>query len=125
MPFTNTVDRVFLDYFLSNYTLYAGYGTTTPAKAGTGATEPTDAAYARVAVESDPGMARTDSEIDNDDIITFPAATEAQGTITYAYLFDAETAGNLLWYGALTDSKAVTTDDVPRFPAGDFNITQS
>ena len=125
MAFTDAVDQAFLDYFLTTYTLYAGYGTTEPSKDGTGATEPSDAAYARVAVESSPGMARTGSEIDNDDAIEFAEATEDQGTITYAYLFSAETAGNLIWFGALTASKAVPTGSTPRFPAGDFNITQS
>jgi hypothetical protein len=125
MAFTDTVDQAFLDYFLDTYTLWAGYGTSAPAKAGTGATEPTDVAYGRIAVESSPGMARTASTIDNDGAITFPTATEDQGTITYAYLFDAEADGNLIWYGALTTPKAVTTGDAPRFPAGDFDITQA
>jgi hypothetical protein len=122
MPFVNVVDRALLDSFLADYTtLWAGYSTTTPAKAGTGATEPTDAAYARVDISAN--LTRTDSTIDNDAEITFPEATASQGTVTYALIYDAETVGDLLWYGQLTASKAVDSGDTPRFPAGDFDIT--
>lgn len=124
MSFSTTVDQALLDYFLATYTtLYAGYSTTTPAKDGTGVTEPSGTTgYARVNVT---GFARTDSEIDNDADITFPEATSDQGTITHAVLYDAATAGNMLWFGALSSSKAITTGDTPRFQAGDFNLTQS
>jgi hypothetical protein len=122
MPFVDVVDRALLDSFLADYaTLWVGYSTTTPAKAGTGATEPTDAAYARVNISAD--LTRTDSTIDNDSEIAFPVATEDQGTVTYALIYDAETAGNLLWYGELTASKVVDSGDTPRFAAGDVNIT--
>jgi len=125
MAFTTTVDQAILDWLLTEYTtLYAGYSTADPGKAGAGLAEPAgETGYARVDVSS--GMTRTDSTIDNDAEITFPEATGSQGTITYACLFDADSGGNLLWSAALSASKAVTTGDTPRFPAGDFNVTMS
>ena len=123
MPFTNDVDQAFLDAFLADYDLYAGYSTADPTKDGSGLAEPNGATgYARLHVE--PGMTRTASEIDNDAVVEFDEATGDQGTITYACLFDGA-AGDLVWYGPMTTPKAVTTGDTPRFPAGDFNITQS
>ena len=123
MAFTTAVDQALLDYFLATYTLYAGYSTADPTKDGTGLAEPSGTTgYARVDVSS--GMTRTASEIDNDAAIEFPAATDDQGTITHACLFDGE-EGDLIWSAALTASKEVSTGDTPRFPAGDFNITQS
>lgn len=124
MAFTHTVDRQFLDYFLTTYeaNLWAGYSTADPGKDGSGLAEPVGGGYARVDVSA--GWTRADSEIDNDEVITFSEASGNQGTITYACLFNAE-AGDLIWSAALTTPKAVSTGDVPRFPVGVFDITQS
>lgn len=132
MSFHNTIDRAILDHLfgLATWTapanIYAGYSTTTPAKDGTGITEPDGGTtgYARVQVIS-ADWGRTNSEVDNDNVIEFPEATGDQGTVTHAVLFDAATNGNMIWFGALTASKVVSTGDTPRFPAGDFNVTQS
>lgn len=129
MSFHNTIDQAILDHFfsLASWTapsaIWAGYSTTTPNKDGTGITEPGNG-YARVQVLS-ADWGRVASEVDNDNVIEFPEATGDQGTITHAVLFDASTGGNMLWFGALTAAKGVSSGDTPRFPAGDFNITQS
>lgn len=126
MSFSTTVDQAMLDAFLTGHTtLYAGYSTTTPTKAGENVTEPDGATtgYARVDVSS--LMSRTGSEIDNDSAIEFPEATASQGTATYAVLYDASSSGNMLWFGVLSAPKAIDEGDTPRFPAGDFNLTQS
>jgi hypothetical protein len=124
MSFSTTIDQGLLDTFLTeNTTLYLGYSTSTPTKAGTNITEPAGGTgYLRVDISTN--LTRTDSEIDNDAEIEFPEATSSQGTITHAVLFDADTAGNMLWFGALTSPKAIDSGDVPRIPIGDFNITQ-
>lgn len=126
MSFSNTIDQAILDHLfgLASWTapseIWAGYSTTTPTKAGANITEPGNG-YARVEVTN---WSRSSSEVDNDDTIEFPEATGSQGTVTYAVLFDAETSGNMIWFGALTASKTIDSGDTPRFPAGDFNITQ-
>lgn len=123
MAFTTTVDQQLLDRFLTLYsaTLWAGYSTADPGKTGATLAEPVGGGYARVNVSG--GFARTGSEIDNDATVEFPVATDNQGTITHACLFDGA-AGSLIWSAALTSPKVVATGDTPRFPAGDFNITQ-
>lgn len=132
MSFSNTIDQAILDHFFGKATwtapaaIWAGYSTTTPAKDGTNVTEPNSGTtgYGRVRVLA-AGWGRSASEMDNEAVIEFPEATGDQGTITHAVLYDAETEGNMLWFGALTASKAVDAGDTPRVPAGDFNITQS
>lgn len=129
MPFTDTTDQAILDHFFgkAEWTapaqIWAGYSTSTPNKDGTGATEP-GAGYARVQVLT-AGWGRSASTMDNEAEIVFPQATGSQGTITYALLWDAETVGNLLWYGAYTTPKEIANEEYPRFPAGDFNATMS
>jgi len=124
MAFTTAVDQAILDWFLTTYaTPWAGYSTADPGKTGATLAEPAGATgYARVDLTA--GLSRTASEIDNDAEIEFPEATDDQGTITYACLFDDE-EGDLIWSAALSASKVVSTGDTPRFPLGDFNITQA
>lgn len=58
----------------------------------------------------------------NDNLIEW---TNVSTTETYSHisLWDASTAGNCLWTGALTASKAVTAGDTFRIPIGDLDIT--
>ncbi len=129
MAFTNTIDQAILDHLFgkASWTAptewWAGYSTADPGKDGSTLAEPAGGGYARVQILT-AGWGRSSSEMDNEAAITFPEATGSQGTITYACLFDGE-EGDLVWSAALTASKAVTTGDTPRFPAGDFNITMS
>lgn len=60
---------------------------------------------------------------DNASQISFPTATGNWGTVTHIGIFDATSAGNLLFYGALTASKTVNTGDTFRFNVGDLDIT--
>jgi hypothetical protein len=55
--------------------------------------------------------------------ITFPTATSSWGTVTHWGIYDAEYGGNLLYWGELTTSRAVTTGDTPRFNTAAFKIT--
>ena len=52
----------------------------------------------------------------------FVTATTAWGTITHFGIHDATAAGNLLYYGVLTTSKVVGTNDIARFPAGTLSV---
>jgi len=122
MAFTNAVDQAFLDLFLTTYEadLWAGYSTADPGKDGATLAEPAGGGYARVDVSA--GFTRAASEIDNDAEIVFTEASGDQGTITHACLFDGVT-GDLIWSAELTTPKAVTTGDIPRFAAGELNLT--
>lgn len=60
----------------------------------------------------------------NDQAIAFPQATaNYDGVVTHIGIYDAATGGNLLFHGALTVSKTVTTGDTFQINAGALTIT--
>lgn len=56
-------------------------------------------------------------------VITFPKATASWGTIVAVALVDASTAGNIIWYGTLTNSKTIDIDDTVSFAANDLQLS--
>ena len=134
MPLTAYIEKKILDNVFSQVampaiaTLYVGLSTTTPAGDGTGVTEPSGNAYARVAVTNNAtnfpaATGTTNGSKANGTTITFPTATGAWGTVTYVVFYDAAAAGNLVAFGALTTSKAISNLDTASFNASDFTIT--
>lgn len=104
---------------------YIGASTTAINQDGTGATEPTDPAYARVEVDNNtsswediPADFGRRNLID----IVFPIATTAWGTITHIFITDSLTGGNMRYYGQLTVAKPVSIDDVLRIDASNLQI---
>ena len=90
-------------------TYYMGVSTTTPQSNGTGVTEPTDPAYARIAIPNNKVSFTTSSNGSLKNAIQFSFA-EAQtnwGTITHFVLYDSLTGGNLEMFGILTSSRNV------------------
>lgn len=95
-------------------------------------TEVTGGSYARVAVASSlanwagtqsagstTASSGTGGTTSNNAAITFPAPTASWGVVTEYCVFDASTAGNLLWRTALTTSKTINNGDAaPSFAAG-------
>jgi hypothetical protein len=84
--------------------------------------------YARV--QRDPsdsnwtGASSTDGLTDNAADITFPTPTANWGTITHFAIFDASSSGNMLFHGALAQSKTVNNGDpAPKFVTGALDIT--
>lgn len=60
----------------------------------------------------------------NDQAIAFNQATaNYDGQVTHIGIYDASTAGNLLFHGALTVPKTVTTGDTFQINAGALTIT--
>ena len=55
--------------------------------------------------------------------VTFDAATANWGTITHVAVMDAETSGNVLFYGAVTTSKTIETGDTFQVSAGNLTIS--
>jgi len=116
-------------------TLWVGLFTANPTDTG-GGTEVTGGAYARVAVTSalanwagTQGAASitvssgSSGATSNNNPVTFPAPTANWGVITGFGMFDAVTAGNSQFYGALTASKTVNNGDAaPLFPAAALSI---
>lgn len=100
-------------------TVYLALFTAAPNDAG-GGTEVSGNGYARQAVAFG---AASGGAASNTGAITFPTATASWGTVTHVGIFDALTAGNLLWHGAATASKVVGSGDMYRIPIGDLDLS--
>jgi len=100
-------------------TVYVALYTVSPSDTG-GGTEVSGGSYARQAVTFN---AASGGSITNSADITFPQATADWGTIVAVGLFDASTAGNLLWYGNLTTSQTVNNGNIFKIPAGNLTVS--
>lgn len=122
MSFSNYAEEQALRAILEGS--YVGLVTTTPTDVAPG-TEVSGGGYARQPWTATYTQGNP-TEAGNAAAIEFPDATTNWGTVTYAVLFDALTAGNFLGYLELRDpnnvtvplSKQVTSGDILRFPAG-------
>jgi hypothetical protein len=104
---------------------YAGLYTANPSDSSTGSsggTAVSGGSYARVQTNASWGTAAAGQIANNADIV-FPTASADWGTVTAVALFDASTAGNMLWWGALTASKVVNNGDVFKFLTGQLVLT--
>lgn len=109
------------------YTLpsvYLALLTAAPSDTG-GGTEVTTAgtAYARQSVPASSWAAASGGAISTSADVLFPVATAAYGTVTHIGLYDAATAGNLIWYGPLTVSKAIASGEQFKMPAGQLTAS--
>jgi hypothetical protein len=105
--------------YTSPSAVYLALFTSDPTDANAG-TEVTGGAYQRQQITfgtPNNGM------VSNSNEILFPVATANWGTITHIGIFDAATGGNLLFYGAVTTSKTISTNDQLKINAGDISIT--
>lgn len=99
--------------------VYLALYTSNPTDANTG-TEVSGGSYARREISF---AAPTNGGVANSAEILFPIATANWGTITHMGLTDALTGGNLLFYGAITTSKTISTNDQLKINAGDITVT--
>lgn len=108
-------------------TVYVALYTAAPTDAG-GGTEVTGNAYARVAVTNDKTTgwnAASGGLVDNKNAINFATPTPSGwGTVVAVGIFDASTAGNLLFWGDLTASKTINASDTVSFAAGALDVTE-
>jgi hypothetical protein len=117
------LDHIFGKGSYTPPTIYVGLSTADPSDDGSGLAEPSGNAYARAQTSACDWNAASSGSLDNAGNITFTQATGNWGTITHFALFDAATAGNMLTYGALSESKAIGESDTARFEAGDLDIS--
>jgi len=146
---SNYLENELLDHILGegsrNYTpttlfvaLFAdtGSGVAAALESGTSSTSGTanwgyyeinNGSYARQAVDFN---AASSGSATNNGAVTFPQASAnydtaggAGNTVTHIAIMDASTAGNVLFYGALSVSKTVTTGDT--FQINDTALTVS
>lgn len=125
MSFSNFLENELLDHvfapaaYTAPSTVYVALYTAAPSDTG-GGTEVSGGSYARTACSF--GTASGGS-IANDAACTFPQATASWGTVTHFGVFDAQSAGNLLAWNALTTSKAVGSGDTANFAIGSLTIS--
>ena len=122
---SNFLENELYDHVLRNaaYTsltnLYVSLHTADPTDAGTG-TEVSGGSYARTAVTMG---APTNGSGTNSADVQFPQSTADWGTVTHIGIWDATTAGNMLFHTPLDTNKNITTGDVFKIAAGSLTIT--
>lgn len=124
MSFSNTYETIILNFAFNASSVtrptswYIGLFTSDPGE-GQGGAEVSGYGYARQsATFTVSGNTGTTSNL-----IEYPAATGAWGTITHIAVYDALTSGVQIAHAALTTSKTIATADILRIPAGDIDIT--
>ena len=119
------LEKKILDYVLRNTAdwapaaIYLALHTADPAEDASGA-EVSGGSYARQAITFNAAHA-TAGTIDNssaEEFTTMPAVT-----VSHIGIWDAASSGNLLFYGAVTASKAVGAGDTISLAAGALVIT--
>jgi hypothetical protein len=117
----------FLDHFLGTAStsapaaVYLSLHTANPADDASGAEVSTSgSAYVRKAIAF---SAASSGSASNSGAVEFDTATSSWGTITHIGIWDASSAGNLLFYGALDSSKAIASGDAFKVNASGITMT--
>lgn len=124
--FSDYLENELLDHTLggaaysSPASVYVGLATSSFADDNSGAGEISGGAYARKAASF---AAASSGSCSTDTTITWDTATADWGTITHFGIFDASTAGNLLYHGALTASKVIGNGDTFEIQSGNLTVT--
>lgn len=112
----------------SGATRYVSLHTATPGAGGNQATnEATFGSYARVAVTAATGFsAAAAGATANTGLIQFPECTSGSNTVTFVAIGTASSgAGQLLYFGALTSSRDISTGIQAQFAASALTATES
>jgi hypothetical protein len=133
---TNATKKAWLDAWYSATAIGApathhfGLSTSTPAEDGTGVTEPSGNAYARVAVTNNATNFPLSTAADltlkrNGTVITFPAATGSWGTVTHSTVHTLATGGSVTDWQALSASQAIGSGTTASYAANawESNLT--
>ena len=103
-------------------TVYVGLHTGSPLDDASGANEvsTSGSAYVRKAA----GWASASGGSSSTNVtITFDAATSNWGSISHIGIYDASSAGNLLFHGAVTTAKTIETGDTFQISSGNLTIS--
>ena len=124
---SNYSEKLLLDWLMTNGSAtrptawYVALYTAAPDDTG-GGTEVSGNGYSRQSVTFDAATSGAGTTANSGDVV-FTAAGGSWGTITHIGIFDASTAGNLLWHGSLTASKTVADGDTLQFSTGNIDLT--
>ena len=112
----------------ANATLYVGLSTNAISSDGTGAVEPLSAlGYSRVAVTNDKTSwgSASSASLKNSIQITFPESSSAWGAITYVFIADALTSGNILYYDSLGTARTVAANTTVYFGVNNMTLSMT
>lgn len=102
--------------------MYIALSKTAPTDAGTGCTEPTSASYFRLGVTSNETnwTSAAEGSLSNSIALRFTEAQESWTTqaapISHWAIFDSQTGGNMLFYGALTKTQEIPRGSILEIP---------
>lgn len=128
---TNYLELRTLDFWLkansqtttAPSTVYVGLHTADPGETGSTSNELSGLGYTRQSASF--GTITTIADlvsVSTDANITFGPATGNWGTISHISLHDAASAGNMMFYGALSATKTVGTNDSFQITTGNLTI---
>lgn len=115
-------------------TLYIGLLTAAPSDTG-GGTEVTGGSYGRASVTpsvssfkstngtTSGASSGTGGQTSNASTITFTTPTAGWGTVTHFGIYDASSAGNLLFWGSLGTSKTINSGDTVSIAVDQLTVT--
>jgi hypothetical protein len=105
--------------------LYVSLHTGSPGEANDGANEISGSGYARESVTfGDVATVANVCSTSSNVTVTFNQATsDYSADVTHIGIYDALTVGNLMFYGALSTAKTVTSGDVFQINSGSLTIT--
>src|SRR5256885_3707404 len=108
-------------------TVYVALFTTNPTSDdGTGAVEVSGGSYARASITTSSGWSAISGtnprQISNSGTVTFATPTANWGSVTGIGVYDASTAGNLLYWNSIT-SQSMNSGVVASFSAGNLVIS--
>lgn len=135
MSKANTTENEVLDCVLrgvdpawrGNANRYLALHTADPGEAGTALTsECAFGGYARVAVTASTGFsAASGGSTSNTGVISFPECTSGAETVTHASIVTTSSgAGQILYSGALTASRNVSSGITLQFPISSLTVTE-
>jgi hypothetical protein len=102
---------------------YLALFTVAPTDSSAGTGEVSGGGYARQAITWGATSGGSPTSVSNSATITFPTATASWGTIVAFAVFDAATAGNIIYWGTLT-SVTVNASNQVVVNAGSLTITE-
>lgn len=124
----NAILRAVDPAWRSGATRYVSLHTATPGAGGDQTTnEATFGSYARVAVTAATGFsAASAGATANTGLIQFPECTSGSATVTYVAIGTASSgAGQLLYFGALTSNRDISTGIQAQFAISALTATES
>lgn len=114
-----------LNTSLRSGTYYLALFLTDPTASGNG-TEVSGGGYARKIITfGTPSLVSGKEQVTNSAAVDFGTMTADLGTVAYWGIYDAQSGGNLLWYGSFSRSKNVLSGDAITVSTGAIVCTLS